>query len=1693
MSDRYSHTRRGVLLLLVLGLLALFGLVAVAFVIVTGHAQRSAKIMQRIDQTLDPPEKLLNETMMQIARGPSNPVSVVGPHSLLEDMYGNNSVEGVIAPGTAAAVCQTSAGQYGGQLISIPAGSVASLQDKIRRVGCVLTMTSSPLMGQSTRIVGYDQTLDKFQLVGFEGITVDATSGAVSVNGQPISGNYIVNGAPFSGTGFGFNSTNGTLDKKDNNNYGLLALEPNAPENRDLSMPGGANEDYDAADYQNMVLATPPLPAPGVPGVQITIPSLHRPALVNYWYRQLFNDATLKGQIPDDATRWKAILQPYGPDYVPGSAPDYIPGTGDDNCTTAAAAANIINLKRKISLRPLTEDNPDFDGSNFRTKQAINNSNIDKYYFIDTIINTKKMQCWEDLGGIVEKNEPSLPSTDPNLDHYVNDPGFQWDVDNDGDGVADSIWVDLGMPVRAARDGRLYKPLFAILAVDMDGRLNLNAHGSLAQADQAYYQAPTLPSGLSYASSFTNTHRGEGYGPADINLGKGLNLSSTDYSNLLAGKMVGTVLLEGRYGSRGVPGNAAVDPLSANKWFNYGINYGQNYWDFLSGSTNPNEEGVYGSPPDPFGTGVIGLDPAGRPLFRTSSPLGENMGGSIANNPYQFDLGPDSAKGLSSSLPTMNNPFSVNELERILRPFDRDATTLPSRITSLVPSLINARQLVTTESWDVPCPAMRQSLVDMIITRGVPSNQISNLLPPEILAGLKMNLNRPFGNGRDDNNNGVVDEPEPQEITNPSLTNETVTFTNSPTGSATENVTYNPTASTTLATNSLQARQLEARYLYVLAMLLCDQTALQTRLTAMGYTEGVPHYLAQWAVNVVDFCDRDSIMTPFPFDTNPWDGWNEPPMTDTAHIVWGCERPELLITETLAFHDRRTQDLDEGGYVNPPNIGDPRETDPGVGDGIQDFDQSYRPQGSLFVELYNPWPENEPKSGDLYNATDGGVDLEKTAPGASGGNPWPVWRMIIVESNSDPEQPDPNDPIAANRPTVERSVYFVSKNGVQVPADGLQQYFPLSPPATARVNPGRYAVIGPGEQDSNSPSHTRTYIGFLSGHTSGTDDTRYIDMNNDPPDMVRNNTNDPVDPPAANLQSPITKIRIDDPFRLSVSEPVGGYPSTNFDVPTEKYLSPTDIPFDDNRTTDPGVDGQPASAVLQKDQTVARYRIIHLQRLANPLLPYSQVTNPYLTIDSMPVDLTAFNGITNAVDPNAIPIGGARIHFESRQRGELNDAIGQYNIWKQEATRKNNWGPAPGSVPSLHNFNDGLKNSFGYLNQPFGVPSSIAGYVGDPQQPFPWLTWNNRPYISPLELLLVPAERSSKLLVKNEDQTNPNFQLLHYRMLKPADPAVHPYGGTQISDIPYTHLMNFFDSNIPGGTTPSPELHRVLEYLDVPSRFVGTEIQGNPTFMAPGIENHWFHPPFNFIPNYREPGKINLNTIYDQRVFDGLMNGFPFDSAGGLSIWDKFKISRRGYNNTSSDILFMDPAYPTQFGQPFRSYSGGSMTPLPSMLPNREINATLLRNSTLLLNGTTVDPSLSAAEADSRSLFQYAPSITQPVDNPDRNPFFRYQGLERLENLVTTRSNVYAVWITVGYFEVKPHKDRTDPNYPNVPPLIDAGHPDGYELGQEMGIDTGEIVRHRAFYMIDRTIPVGFVRGQDLNVEKAIILKRFIE
>jgi hypothetical protein len=121
-------------------------------------------------------------------------------------------------------------------------------------------------------------------------------------------------------------------------------------------------------------------------------------------------------------------------------------------------------------------------------------------------------------------------------------------------------------------------------------------------------------------------------------------------------------------------------------------------------------------------------------------------------------------------------------------------------------------------------------------------------------------------------------------------------------------------------------------------------------------------------------------------------------------------------------------------------------------------------------------------------------------------------------------------------------------------------------------------------------------------------------------------------------------------------------------------------------------------------------------------------------------------------------------------------------------------------------------------------------------------------------------------------------------------------------------------------------------------------------------------------------------------------------------------------------------------------------------------------------------------------MFPDANQSTAEYDNVVKNPFLKYQSLQRFSNLVTNRSNVYAVWITIGYFEVEPV-----PGFNPGNPLNQQLYPDGYTLGQEIGSSEGDVVRHRAFYIIDRSIPVAYIPGEDLNTDKTILLRRYIE
>ena len=100
-------------------------------------------------------------------------------------------------------------------------------------------------------------------------------------------------------------------------------------------------------------------------------------------------------------------------------------------------------------------------------------------------------------------------------------------------------------------------------------------------------------------------------------------------------------------------------------------------------------------------------------------------------------------------------------------------------------------------------------------------------------------------------------------------------------------------------------------------------------------------------------------------DGFPWDVDGNPiTLEDSAQPdtdkwrgrAWGCERPELVLSESAAWHDRQTEDTDRD---SGPGNGQEKFSTNRDGGKDEDFDQVGRPQGALFVELYNPWPRNE--------------------------------------------------------------------------------------------------------------------------------------------------------------------------------------------------------------------------------------------------------------------------------------------------------------------------------------------------------------------------------------------------------------------------------------------------------------------------------------------------------------------------------------------------------------------------------------------------------------------------------------------------------------------------------------------------------------------------------------------------------------
>jgi hypothetical protein len=374
---------------------------------------------------------------------------------------------------------------------------------------------------------------------------------------------------------------------------------------------------------------------------------------------------------------------------------------------------------------------------------------------------------------------------------------------------------------------------------------------------------------------------------------------------------------------------------------------------------------------------------------------------------------------------------------------------------------------------------------------------------------------------------------------------------------------------------------------------------------------------------------------------------------------------------------------------------------------------------------------------------------------------------------------------------------------------------------------------------------------------------------------------------------------------------------------------------------------------------------------------------------------------------------------------------------------------------------------------------------------FDFVPWLDRDYANVGELMLVPAVGARDLTA-----------------------AFHPEAGPPGNSLPgaqgghYAYLADFFEENGPGSVgTPlggARGLYRLFEFAEVPPRVRGAVDPYDPLTEPQSelfdTDNH----------NRRVPGKLNLNTLQDPLVYAGLIDDplalYPFAPVAPL-FPTTLPAPQVLFNTVALLRAGTDQILGTQDDRPF-VFGADGYDPV-----------TTFGRRYSLLRGASSD-ALFTLPDDFGSLVA-VPYDTFATNRTGeyRNPWFKQELLRKISSQVTTRSNVFAVWITVGYFEVleEPVADGadndgdgelnspTDPMYgkaladgvDNAPAngLIDEGidEPDELmpRLGRELGSDTGNVTRHRAFYVIDRTRSVGF--DPDLDPKDMILYRRIIE
>jgi hypothetical protein len=1132
----------------------------------------------------------------------------------------------------------------------------------------------------------------------------------------------------------------------------------------------------------------------------------------------------------------------------------------------------------------------------------------------------------------------------------------------------DSVWIDPDLPVRRWQ-GKNYKPLVAMLIVDLDGRINVNTAGNFTPV--ADLLQPPAPNPLQYEHTSN-----QGIGAHEVNPAIVMGNNANEAAWLSRRPLVrtgvpvplynlGTPVVHNRFGGDGQPNRR----YRIFKNENIGLNqpppgsgaafYGQvdfdgrvlpnvpfpAAWRYHDLATGHDTNIIFGKPF--IGPATVPPPPPGPPRPDQDSRYGNGMfinGGQYDERTNHLGMyGPYLVRSKRSTDPSSapDRVFGVSEM-RILNEKYNYGKYDGSDLAALAPTTLgrpiypfnnlNSRFAITTISNDLGMPGASPWLPApsgiSYTFSGAPGSYPSGPAVgtpggPGTIAATSSPNPAPGGGDHDASYRAKLAQLGAVDL-NRKLTDYR-TFTNQPLGP--DNIGNVQRA---VADRQALAKDIFERLWYV-------TTGESTIPPLNDPKTNSARWLAQLAVNIVDYIDNDDMITPF--------NWTGTAGAQKDNWVYGFERPRLEMNETYIRYENAPGDM--GVPADPPNPPNLMASKP----------YSMR----AWIELHNPIT---PGSAAEQNMDPSGDD------GLHGG-----YRALLEEQ----VRQNPNTAM----PKIPQSAYRILI--YQVP-------------------------IGPVTQD---PMKMRT-----PDNVAGLPPTAMTQPPGWPKVVDFADAAKVKDATGGKTVQPNVTAKIDNAtgktfFVLGPSDDAPAMGGNQAELPDQSYKA-------DLTHTELNI--QMTAKDVDKDNKPLWVPAFVLQRRANPFAyvnPYSptnppsdlgnpDVNNPYVTVDYLEPDTSGISIYDHvefrhdgkrgtAANSDMQPDLNTTFAWGRRQPYDARINYADAAHYRQEMAVVAMMGKVGGHSFGKHNTKENALTTI----QP-SQPGQVTN--GTLQKPFLPLNHMDRILLNPIEMLHVVAMKPHELTQSFFKIPGPGSTRLAYtaNWLDQADQA-----------------------NLPGGSNRSTFLFRALDYLRMSPFMEGT----SPGSRVPGRTNVNMQFAPELFAAVADPSQANRFTPADV-YYDPTLAPPPPPPPLPPGAWQVFMEGNGRRNQTPGRI--------GQFDKPIMGLA----------------TAVTAAGDTSGTGLNSQDHTIARAEALWRQAALEEISIN-PGSGPSAGAAAKYELMSKVFNNFTTRSNTFAVYATIGYFQVMNDGPYNEYNRPI--------------LGKELGIDDGTVTRHKFFSIIDRT------------------------